>query len=77
MEEETENKHGKRNEMKDRKVGGRKYGAILHLPGVHLVSISFEGQDHSKKMIASSVLSSPSRYAQRYVEGSGTLAAYI
>ena len=55
--------------MKDRKVGGRKYGVILHLPGVHLpqvgsphvccapslgawlhlVSISFEGQDHSKK----------------------------
>ena len=30
-----------------------------------------------KKMIASSVLSSPSQYAQRYVEGSGTLAAYI
>ena len=30
-----------------------------------------------QKMIASSVLSSPSRYAQRYAEGSGTLAAYI
>ena len=30
-----------------------------------------------KKMTDSSILSSPSRCAQRYVEGSGTLAAYI